>query len=69
MTPYEEMQVLHKKISAVHKDISEVYRVMSKRNSEYYFDMLEKQVEQHKAKAAVLREQLKEVTRRFVDGE
>lgn len=67
MDPYEEIQVLAKQISAVHKEIVKLYKMMSIRNEEYYWTVLEKQIDNQKAKATELCSRMKDARYRFAN--
>lgn len=67
MDPYEEIQVLAKQISDVHKEIVKLYKMMSIRNEEYYWTVLERRIDNEKAKATELRGRMKDARHRFVN--
>lgn len=64
---YEERNAIAKEISKIHLAIADKYKMMGKRNEEYYWSILERDIAQLKEDAAVLRLKLKDATNRFVN--
>ena len=67
MTPFEEMALLRKEIAASHKELGLLYQRMSRFGSEFQWRSIEAIIEGEKAKAAALREKLKDASHRFVN--